>query len=543
MDVAENTRRTKKRSVQEAIVAALVVFSVFVTNILIFGFSAVLPIYLVEFKKVFPDLHDLVLLIVFLPSSVFGIAGFMVGIFLTKFGVRTTGIVGSLCLTLSICAPSFSSSIYVLLGCFSLLPGIGCASLNVSANNGLAAYFGEDSRKFIAFATVGKSLGYIIFPILTNYFIELMFWRGSLLLLAATFIQTLPCALIYSTDMYKNTRRETLAVSESNAPKDLYKSDSNVSVEQFQNVGDVQDETISSKLEISEVNNTALNHNEDINTNEKYIREAVIKALKYDNEPFVINNTQPDKEDSLGIEETAINSIKSEDEVIDVRSAKVQTEGKSDSKFSAKIVTILTNFNYLLFLFAVIITYGSVITTVSILPDYCVQQGLSQAESARIFSVGSFGYILACFVSSWLIHKNIVPSRIIFSTAATMSGLLICVYPSLSTSTYLTLLTFAVMFTNGLIFSTYVVTIMDYFEIGYFSISMGFGETAIGTGILIIGYLIGIFSEYMNTYEYSYYVIGIGPILSVQPILIPFLFSKLLTRQTLTYSVNNVENK
>ncbi|CAI9727476.1 monocarboxylate transporter 5-like [Octopus vulgaris] len=442
MDVAENTRRTKKRSVQEAIVAALVVFSVFVTNILVFGFIAVLPIYLVEFKKVFPDLHNLVLLIVFLPPSVFGL-------------VRS-----------------------------------GSSFLSLSANAGLAAYFGEDSRKLIAFAAVGKALGYIIFPILTNYFIELMFWRGSLLLLAATFIQTLPCALMYSTDMYKNTRRETLAVSESNAPNDLYKSDSNVSVEQFQNVGDVQDETISNKLEISEVNNTALNHNEDINTHEKYIREAVIKTLKYDNEPFVINNTQPDKEDSLGIEETAINSIKSEDKETDVRSDKVQTEGKSDSKFSAKIVTVLTNFNFLLFLFAIFITYSSVITTIAILPDYCVQQGLSQAESARIFSVGSFGYVLACFFSIWLIHKNIVPSRIIFSTAATMSGLLICVYPSLSTSTYLTLLTFAVMFTNGLIFSTYLVTIMDYFEIGYFSISMGFGETVIGIGILTFGYLI-----------------------------------------------------
>ncbi|XP_036362813.1 uncharacterized protein LOC115216792 isoform X3 [Octopus sinensis] len=542
MDVAENTR-TKKRSVQEAIVAALVVFSVFVTNILVFGFIAVLPIYLVEFKKVFPDLHNLVLLIVFLPPSVFGLVSFMTGIFLTKFGVRTIGIVGSLCFALSIGTPSFSSSIYVLLGFFSILSGSGSSFLSLSANAGLAAYFGEDSRKLIAFAAVGKALGYTIFPILTNYFIELMFWRGSLLLLAATFIQTLPCALIYSTDMYKNTRRETLAVSESNAPNDLYKSDSNVSVEQFQNVGDVQDETISNKLEISEENNTALNHNEDINTHEKYIREAVIKTLKYDNEPFVINNTQPDKEDSLGIEETAINSIKSEDKETDVRSDKVQTEGKSDSKFSAKIVTVLTNFNFLLFLFAIFITYSSVITTIAILPDYCVQQGLSQAESARIFSVGSFGYVLACFFSSWLIHKNIVPSRIIFSTAATMSGLLICVYPSLSTSTYLTLLTFAVMFTNGLIFSTYLVTIMDYFEIGYFSISMGFGETVIGIGILTFGYLIGIFSEYMNTYEYSYYVIGIGPILSVQPILIPFLFSKLLTRQTLTYSVINIGNK
>eukprot|EP00106_Octopus_bimaculoides_P017537 XP_014784979.1 PREDICTED: uncharacterized protein LOC106879789 [Octopus bimaculoides] len=416
--------------------------------------------------------------------------------------------------------------------------GIGCASLNVSANNGLAAYFGEDSRKFIAFATVGKSLGFIIFPVLTNYFIELMFWRGSLLLLAATFIHTLPCALMYSTDMYKNTRRENLAVSESNVQKDLYKSHSNDSEEQFQNIGDVHDETISNKLEIFEENNTSLNHNEDINLN-----GSAIKALKYDNEPFVINNTQPDKEDSLGIEETAINSIKSEDEEIDVQSEKVQTEEKSDLKFSERLITVLTNFNFLVFLFAIVITYGGVITAVSILPDYCVQQGLSQAESARIFSVGSFGYILACFVSSWLIHKNIVPSRIIFSTAATMSGLLICVYPSLSTAMYLTSLTFAVMFTSGLIFSTNLVTVMDYFEIEYFSISMGFEETAIGIGILAVGYLIGIFSEYMNTYEYSFYMIGIGPILSVQPILIPFLFSKLLTKQTLTYYVINIGNK
>ncbi|XP_036362817.1 uncharacterized protein LOC118765207 isoform X2 [Octopus sinensis] len=537
MDVAKNTR-TKKRSVQEAIVAALVIFSVFVTNILVFGFTAVLPIYLVEFKKVFSELHDLVLLVIFLPAGVFGIVGFMTGIFLSKFGVRTTGIVGSLCLTLSIGAPSFSSSIYVLLGCFSLLPGIGCSTLSLSANAGLAAYFGEDSRKFIAFTTVGKALGFIIFPILTNYFIELMFWRGSLLLLAATFIQTLPCALIYSTDMYKNTRRETLAVSESNAPKDLYKSDSNVSVEQFQNVGYVQDETISNKLEISEENNTALNHNEDINLN-----GSVIKALKYDNEPFVINNTQPGKEDTLDIEETAINSIKSEDKETDVRSDEVQTEGKSDSKFSARLITGLTNFSFLVFLFAIFIVYGCVVTSSSILPDYCVKQGLSPAESARVFSVGSFGYVLACFVSSWLIHKNILPSRIIFSISAIISGLLICVYPSLFTATYLTLLTFIIMFTTGLMFAVYFVTVMDYLDIECFSIGMGFSETAVGIGILAGGYLIGIFSEYMNTYEYSYYVIGIGPILSVQPILIPFLFSKLLTRQTLTYSVNNVENK
>ncbi|XP_052826855.1 uncharacterized protein LOC106878690 isoform X1 [Octopus bimaculoides] len=538
MDVAENTRRTKKRSVPETVVAALVVFSVFVTNILVFGFIAVLPIYFVEFKKVFPDLHNLVLLIIFLPPSVFGVVSFMTGIVLSKFGVRTTGIVGSLWFAISIGVPSFSSSIYVLLGCFSILSGIGCSALSLSANAGLAAYFGEDSRKFIAFAAVGKALGYIIFPILTNYFIELMFWRGSLLLLAATFIHTLPCALMYSTDTYKITGRENLLVSENNVQNDFYTSE-----EPFERVGDDQNETISNKLEISEENNTSLNHNEENYSNAKYIRGVVIKALKYNNEPFVINNTQPDKEDCLGIEETAINSIKSEDEEIDVRSDKFETEEKSDSKFSAKIITVLTNFNFLLFLFALVITYSSVITTTAIVPDYCVQQGLSQAESARIFSVGSFGYVFACFFSSWLIHKNIVPSRIIFSTAATMSGLLICVYPSLSTAIYLTLLTFAVMFTSGLIFSTYLVTIMDYFEIRYFSISMGFGETVIGIGILTFGYLIGIFSEYMNTYEYSYYVIGIGPIISVQPILIPFLFSRLLTKHTLTYSVNNVDNK
>ncbi|CAI9727475.1 Hypothetical predicted protein [Octopus vulgaris] len=358
--------RTKKRSVQEAIVAALVVFSVFVTNILVFGFTAVLPIYLVEFKKVFSELHDLVLLVIFLPAGVFGIVG------------------------------------------------IGCSTLSLSANAGLAAYFGEDSRKFIAFTTVGKALGFIIFPILTNYFIELMFWRGSLLLLAATFIHTLPCALLYSTDMYKNTRRETLAVSESNAPKDLYKSDSNVSVEQFQNVGYVEDETISNKLEISEVNNTALNHNEDINTHEKYIREAVIKALKYDNEPFVINNTQPGKEDTLDIEETAINSINSEDKETDGRSDKVQTEGKSDSKFSARLTTGLTNFSFLVFLFAIFIVYGCVVTSSSILPDYCVKQGLSPAESARVFSVGSFGR-----TKKRSVQEAIVAALVVFSVFVT----------------------------------------------------------------------------------------------------------------------------
>lgn len=538
-------KRKKKRRISEIswgqnIEAVLVGVAAFIANTIIIGFIASLAIYYVEFKDAFSDSHGLISLSVFLPTGIFGSVGLLSGMFLNKFGVRITAITGSLLLAIGVGVCAYVPNViflFVFLGAFA---GTGCSFVYLSVTMGLCSYFKLKGRLLMPLVTMGEAAGTIIFPPLTSYLIEIYFWRGSLLLMSGVMLQSTVCAMMYSV---KNLHHQEIKSSHKKQTKDKYpclidgKNDTNLC------------KTLSNSSLPTQTTNVPPDLDSPPQEQSENLLAEELNVSTFMNPNF--KNSNKNKENSknsvddsfckeskeLEAQDVIIENNPRENSFLDpVSNSEPKTNADLDSSFKTGVskvrqrdtfLSIVKNKQYVLFLMSVFVIAGCINTTLTVLPDFCVYQGLTLSESANIYAIGASGDALSRIIGGWLLFRNQFSSLVIFTVSGIVSGLLTAIYPLLSSFYLISILSFFVMFHSGLLFSVYSVVIMDFFDINHYAIAIGLSETVAGCGVVTIGYIIGFLTEYNNgSYMVSFYLIAAISVTCMLPMLILCLYKR-----------------
>ncbi|GAB1603495.1 monocarboxylate transporter 5 isoform X1 [Argonauta hians] len=493
-----------------------VLLSGFVTNFMVFGFSASLSVYFVKYKRAFPDHYEIVLLTIYLETGIFSLIGIPAGGFSQKFGVRATAVLGTIMFTLGIGSSSFAPNVIFLMCFFGILSGIGCSFLFYSMNVGVASYLGDSGRHFMPFLSMGGSAGGMICPPLVSYLIDIYGWRGSLLILAAIILNSLPCGLVYSTMnkyghysmMKKND--DTKARQDSHGETDVNCIYSLLNTDIEQRDDDWNDEVTDELFSIESLNmlNTADANNFKRSETSLQPKPSVMSAA--------------DDKCSLGSQNSKITEKKENfEKEIDEKSPK------------DLFLSIFSNKMFVLFMITLTVVVSSEFTLAAMTSDFFVSKGTTRSVAAQIYGIIFAGEILAHITCVWLLHNNKVNSLVIFCISSIFNAAFVMIYPSIPTMSSLQsagwamLLGIFEMTTHGCYQAVFTNVLLDLFDKNRYPFALGLCMTLSGIFVPIYGYVIGIITRhYHNDYTISFYILATLEAVFTLPTLLYYIVTK-----------------
>ncbi|XP_029657223.1 uncharacterized protein LOC115231307 [Octopus sinensis] len=470
---SENPQLKWRRKKAEAV---LVVASAFICNVLIHSVIVSLHLYFAELNREYPDNRELISVIIFLPEAVYGLIGLVSGVFISRFGVRTTAMVGVLEIIIGLGTSVVSPNLPFLMFSLGILSGKGCSFVYFSLNVALFTYFPNVGRQLVSLVSVGEGVCFIFALPLISYFIESYGWRYSLLLLCGIEMHCIPFALIYSMKA---------GVAHGNCKMSSHSTRAAIRTASF----------FESKKNPPASNE---NHANQPQNNERKEDQCNLYSTATTNKAFEdteCDDANSGDKDSTNDKPEHLNSPRLNDSPIpndDDSSIEVERpESKEKHGINLKSWrNLAANKMYMLALISATTFLSTSMVMLTILPDFCMQHGLSLSQGAWNSAISSIGDIIARFLGSWLLHSKLLPSIVIFSSAIIICGIAMSVFIAVNTLTYITLTSFFFMLFNGLAYSQYGVIFLDLVDLEDYALGMGLNETLAGIGLLLCGYLV-----------------------------------------------------
>ena len=127
--------------------------------------------------------------IISLIGSVLSTIGFAVAplaaIMMNRLGLRTVYILGSIWFSLAVLAASFSPNPYILLFTYGVIAGMGSGLQQLPATIGCNYYFEKKRALANGIAKTRISLSIFVYPIITDFILEIFDWKAVMYLYAA----------------------------------------------------------------------------------------------------------------------------------------------------------------------------------------------------------------------------------------------------------------------------------------------------------------------------------------------------------------------
>ncbi|XP_014770104.2 monocarboxylate transporter 5 [Octopus bimaculoides] len=424
--------------------------------------------------------------------------GVLTGCFSSKYGVRSTALLGSflLCLGLgiSVCVSNVGSLIIYL----GLVAGSGTSFIFIAINCGIASYFDQSSRQLMSLISTGGAVGAIIFPIFVSKLTELYSWRGSLLLLCAFTMHTVPCGLLYS--LKKLPRKWAPPVSNevrNGSCSRSYQSTDKTPQEHFASPK-------KTKFNLDQVSNDSDESDSKPQMEIAHETDEANASSRHENNNHLKGINMCQSNDMSGHEE------------------------ETDTKLSQiRMLSMILNSNtYLLLLLSTTGAVSFIMSFAMILPDYLVNRGMTLEESTRIFVLASVGNIAARFITCWLLYKNIASGIMIFNLSGLSGAALALLYPYFTSTSMLILLSFMIFLASGLGLSVFSVTFLEIFENKLYSCALGFSMTLSGLGLPLSGYIISVLKDRYESYVPCYHFLALLCCFTIVPSIIHALVTK-----------------
>ncbi|XP_029641413.2 monocarboxylate transporter 9-like isoform X2 [Octopus sinensis] len=429
--------------------------------------------------------------------------------FLSRFGVRMTAMVGALEIILGLGTSVVAPNLLFLMFSLGIISGKGCSFVYMSLNVALFTHFPNAGRQLVSLVSIGEGVSFILALPFVSYFIETYGWRSSLLLLCGMEMHCIPFGLIYSMKadithgnrvMSNRTRAAKCTTSFSESKKNRFAPNEN-HVNHPQNNERKKDQcepyttaTTNKAFEDTECDYANSCNNDSTNDKPKHLDSSPV------NDSYITND-----DDNQAEEE--------------------QPESKKKQGINLKTwKRLATNRMYNLTSISTITFLSTSLVMLTILPDFCMRHGLSLTQGAWNSAISSAGDITARLVGSWLLHSKLLPSIVIFSSAIIMCGITMSVYIAVNTPTYITLTTFFFMLFDGLAYSQYGAIFLDLVDLEDYPLGIGLNESFAGIGLLLCGYLINLYTAYNNNnYDYSILILAVLTTASALPIFIFYI--------------------
>lgn len=215
------------------------------------GFLGCTGILYVELIQEFQSSKSLMAAIMALPwGMVFG-CGFLSGILINRINCGLVIILGSLVMGGSIIISSFATGVVYITLTLGIFMGCGGSFIFVASYIGTGLYFGERGQYAIAAVSLSVPLGFLVYPLLMTWLINLFKWRGALLILGALSLNGIPFGvIIWLASSAKKAKMERGIVSNLASQKTGIKSS-------VLSIGRIHTSTFSSTVDLDEGDSTA----------------------------------------------------------------------------------------------------------------------------------------------------------------------------------------------------------------------------------------------------------------------------------------------
>lgn len=112
-----------------------------------------------------------------------------------RYGCRWMTIVGGLVSALGFALSTLARSIFVMYITFGIVAGAGLGLIYVTSVVSVTYWFDEKRSLAMGLATCGVGMGTFVFAPATQYSIAVVGWRGTVLMLAGTFLIMCCCGV------------------------------------------------------------------------------------------------------------------------------------------------------------------------------------------------------------------------------------------------------------------------------------------------------------------------------------------------------------
>lgn len=208
----------------------VVVFSSLIISMIADGVSFSFGLLYIEFLKEFGASKSTTSWIGSLFMAVPLITGPIMSALVDKYGCRKMTIAGGLISATGFVISAFIDSIGWMLVTFGVIAGLGLGLCYVTAVVSIAYWFDKKRTLATGLGASGTGMGTFIYAPMTQFFIDYYGWRGTVLLLAGTFLNFCVCGCLmrdpqwWIEEQSKNTSKKTsscASLSERSMPEDF----------------------------------------------------------------------------------------------------------------------------------------------------------------------------------------------------------------------------------------------------------------------------------------------------------------------------------
>ncbi|XP_025831859.1 uncharacterized protein LOC108732569 isoform X1 [Agrilus planipennis] len=174
----------------------VIVFSSFLMSMIADGICFTFGILYVEFLEEFGASNSVTSWIGSLFVSVPLLTGPIMSALVERFGCRVMTIVGGIISAVGFLLSSFADSIALMYLTFGVISGLGLGVCYVTAVVSIAYWFDKRRTLAVGLGACGTGVGTFIYAPLTQYLIEELGWRGTMIILAGTLLNICVCGML-----------------------------------------------------------------------------------------------------------------------------------------------------------------------------------------------------------------------------------------------------------------------------------------------------------------------------------------------------------
>lgn len=195
-DSDEEDEKEKSPAIPDGGWGWVVVLSSLVLSMIADGISFSFGLLYIEFLNHFGESKSKTSWIGSLFMAVPLMSGPVMSALVDRYGCRKMTILGGLISGLGFVLATFANSVEMLLLTFGVIAGLGLGLCYVTAVVSIAYWFDKKRSLAVSLGACGTGIGTFVYAPMTQYFIEEFGWRGTILMLAGTFLNMCVCGAV-----------------------------------------------------------------------------------------------------------------------------------------------------------------------------------------------------------------------------------------------------------------------------------------------------------------------------------------------------------
>lgn len=466
----------------------MVCLGTFIVAFIVEGTTAAFGVLIIPIQEEFKASKSSTTWVASLSFGVCYLIGPIISMFLERFSLRQVTITGAVIGFIAFTVSAFSPNIFVLIIAYGILGGISMGVTFMTAIVAVGRYFNNRRAMATGLAMSGAGFGMFAYPFFTEIILQVLDWRGTVLLIAAIYLNCAVSGAMFRPLALLEPEKENTDSKESPETRDKF--------------------ILPQKRKLlSENNYHSLQH---INGHVLQYEESAAKAKSMDcvkiTDKFLPNGLSKNDIFSSGFMQISCEQIQSESKLSSIEPENQDSRCVNMARYEDNF-HVLKQPSFIVVLFTMVFWSVQYICTLYI-PDFASSKGIPGTESALLVSIigvtNTLGRIFAGFIIDFLHIRSITLYFTAFVVVTTGTFLLPFCISFWQIAVYSTISGFCVGTFTGM----RTIVIVDFVGIDHLSHAFGWVSFFQGISCIPVPPLAGFIYDQSGSYFYTFLLVA-----------------------------------